>query len=189
MRIVSWTTNMWNIIMALCLMMFLLSCNSHKEEASLFSYQGKYPDESAQNITITMSDSGTVSFVVSTPILNRYYLDTINYIDCPEGIKIVSYTEWGEKQAVITADYAICENNSVYRATRNVTICDVIKGDTLETEEIIWDQRTRTIYSNVLVKQKKADGSVNYGDGFTADERFTRYTIFHPRGEMNGFEF
>ena len=180
---------MWNIIMASCLMMFLLSCNQHKEGASLFSYHGKYPDESAQNITITMSDSGKVSFVVSTPILNRYSLDTIKYVDCLEGIQITSYTEFGDKQAVVTADYAICENNSVYKALHNVRICDVIKGDTLETEEIIWDQRTRTIYSNVLVKQKKADGSVNYGDGFTADERFTKYTIIHPRGEMNGFDF
>jgi len=189
MHIGSWTVNMRNIIMTLCLMVFLVSCKDHKEEAQLFSYHGKYPDESAENITITMSDSGTVSFVVSTPILNSYSSDSIPYTDCPEGIKIVSYTEWGEKQAIITADYAAYENNSIYRASKNVVIRDVIKGDTLETDEIIWDQRTRTIYSNVLVKQKKADGSINYGDGFTADERFTKYTIIHPRGEMSGFDF
>jgi len=189
MQIGSWTVNMRNIIMILCLMVFLLSCKDHKEEAQLFSYNGKYPDESAENITITMSDSGKVSFVVSTPILNSYSSDSIPYTDCPEGITIVSYTEWGEKQAIITADYAAYENNSIYRASKNVVIRDVIKGDTLETEEIIWDQRTRSIYSNVLVKQKKADGSINYGDGFTADERFTKYTIIHPRGEMSGFDF
>ncbi len=175
--------------MTIGLMVFLISCNKDKEGSKLLSYQGKYPDESAQNITITISDSGIVSFVVSTPILNRYASDTVNYTDCPEGITITSYTESGNKQAIITADYASYENNSVYRASKNVVIKDVIKGDTLETEEIIWDQRTRTIYSNALVKQKKADGSVNYGDGFTADERFTKYTIIHPRGEMNGFDF
>lgn len=178
-----------NTIMTCCLMVFLISCHKNKEGSELFCYQGKYPDESAQNITITMSDSGKVSFEVTTPILNHYNTDTLNYSDCPEGIKIVSYTDWGEKQAVITADYASYVNNAVYRASKNVVIYDVIKGDTLETEEIIWDQRSRTIYSNVLVKQKKADGSVNYGDGFTADERFTKYTIVHPRGEMNGFDF
>jgi hypothetical protein len=30
---------------------------------------------------------------------------------------------------------------------------------------------------------------VNYGDGFDADERFTRYTIIHPHGEMVGYDF
>ena len=77
----------------------------------------------------------------------------------------------------------------MYKASKNVVIIDVLKGDTLRTEEIIWDQRRRMIYSNVLVKQTKADGSVNYGDGFEADERFTKYTIFHPRGEMAGLDF
>lgn len=188
MQSLSWMT-LKNTIMTFCLMVFLISCNRHSDKVELFSYQGKYPDESAENITITMSDSGKISFMVTTPILNHYASGNDNYTDCPEGIKIVSFTEWGEKQAIITADYAAYENNSVYRASKNVVIHDVIKGDTLETDEIIWDQRTRTIYSNVLVKQKKADGSVNYGDGFTADERFTKYTIVHPRGEMNGFDF
>ena len=90
---------------------------------------------------------------------------------------------------MLTADYACNVNNTKYRASKNVVIIDLIKRDTLETEEIIWDQRRKTIYSNVLVKQKKADGSVNYGDGFEADERFTRYTIIHPHGEMAGLDF
>ena len=40
-----------------------------------------------------------------------------------------------------------------------------------------------------IITPMNADGSVNYGDGFTADDRFTRYTIIHPRGVMTGFEF
>jgi hypothetical protein len=54
---------------------------------------------------------------------------------------------------------------------------------------VIWDQRRRSIYSTQPVRQVKRDGSVNYGDGFDADERFTRYTIIHPHGEMAGYDF
>lgn len=177
-----------NIIMALCLMMFFVACGDRNKNVKLLEYNGKYPDESAENMTITMSDDGITSFIVTTPLLNSYAGDS-TYTDCPKGITAVSYNEAGQKQAILTADYACISNNNFYRASKNVVIRDIIKGDTLETEEIIWDQRTRTIYSNKLVKQKKADGSVNYGDGFTADERFTKYTIIHPHGEMTGLDF
>ncbi|MCQ2284186.1 MAG: hypothetical protein MJZ57_04730 [Bacteroidales bacterium] len=175
-------------MMALCLMMFFVSCGNRHKKVELLEYNGKFPEESAENMCITMSDGGKTSFIVKTPLMNSYAGDSV-YSDCPKGITAISYNESGQKQAILTADYACIINNAVYRACNNVVIRDVIKGDTLETQEIIWDQRQRTIYSNVLVKQKKADGSVNYGDGFTADERFTKYTIIHPRGEMNGLDF
>lgn len=169
-------------------MMFFVACNLKEKQSGLLEYHGKYPDESAENITLTVSDSGVVSFIVKAPVFNTYRQDSA-YTDYPEGITAISYNEAGVQQAILTADFACNINNTMYKASKNVVIIDVLKGDTLETEEIIWDQRKRMIYSNVLVKQSKADGSVNYGDGFEADERFTKYTIFHPHGEMAGLDF
>ena len=174
--------------MASCLMMFFVSCDKHSKEKKLLEYNGKFPDESAENMVITMSDSGQTCFIVRAPLMNSYSGDSA-YMDCPKGITIVSYNDFGQKQAILTAGYACVVNNAMYKASQHVVIRDIIQGDILETEEINWDQRTRTIFSNVLVKQTKADGSVNYGDGFTADEQFTKYTIIHPRGEMTGFDF
>lgn len=174
--------------MALCLMMFFVCCGRKDKNSGLLEYQGKFPDESAENVTLTVSDSGIVSFIVKAPIFNTYRTDS-TYVDYPEGITAISYTEHGQQQAILTANYACNINNSMYKASKNVVIVDMLKGDTLKTEEIIWDQRRRMIYSKVLVKQTKSDGSVNYGDGFEADERFTKYTIFHPRGEMAGLDF
>ena len=174
--------------MALCLMMFFISCHQKSKESVLFEYEGKYPDESAENMVLTMSDSGVVSFILDAPLMNRYYGDS-TFADFPKGIKVTSFTEYGQKQAELSADYACEVNGSKYKATKKVVIIDVIKGDTLRTEEIEWNQLTRTVLSNKLVKQTKADGSVNYGDGFTADDRFTRYTIIHPRGELAGYDF
>ncbi|MBO7585791.1 MAG: LPS export ABC transporter periplasmic protein LptC [Bacteroidales bacterium] len=169
-------------------MMFFIACHKENKSSVLYEYEGKFPDESAENMVLTMSDSGMVSFILETPLLNRYYGDT-TYADFPKGIKVVSYNEYGQRQAMLTADYAIEINNTQYTASKNVVIVDLVKGDTLKTEEIQWNQLSRTVRSDVLVKQIKADGSVNYGDGFTADDRFTKYTIIHPRGEMAGFDF
>jgi len=170
-------------------MMLFAACNSENRNSQLLEFEGKYPDESAENMTITVSDSGKTVFIVKTPMLNRYNSPDSTYLDCPKGIVIHSFNDYGRKQAVITANYACQVNNNLYKATDNVIIYDLISGDSVITDEVIWDQRKRSIYSTKTVKQVKRDGSVNYGDGFNADERFTRYTIIHPHGEMVGYDF
>ena len=111
-------------------------------------------------------------------------------MDCPKGITITSYTEDGQPQSRLTADYAISyENEMRMEASKNVVITDLIKNESIETEQIIWDKKRRRIFSNVEVCQKKADGTVNYGDGFDADERFTKYSVRNPRGEMLAKDF
>lgn len=178
-----------NIIGFLCLMMFFVACHHTQKDSILYEYKGRYPDESAENMHIVMSNNGKLNFIIETPLLNRYNSSSEKYADCPQGIKILSYNEAGEQQAILTAKYAKELNNTTYKASKDVVIIDLIKGDTLRTEEITWDKLTHTIFSNTLVKQTKTDGSVNYGDGFTADDLFTHYTILHPRGEISGFDF
>ena len=170
-------------------MMLFAACDSKSQNAQLLEFEGKYPDESAENITITVSDSGQTAFIVTTPMLNRYDNPDTSYLDCPKGITIVSFNDFGRKQAIVTANYACQINNNLFKATGNVVIYDIVNGDSVITEEVIWDQRRRSIYSTKQVKQVKRDGSVNYGDGFDADERFTKYTIIHPHGEMVGYDF
>lgn len=83
------------------------------------------------------------------------------------------------------ADYAInAERDMHLEAQKNVIITNLKKGDTIKTEKIVWDKRTRRIYSDVPVRQIRADGTVYNGDGFDADEKFTRYTVRNPRGEI-----
>ena len=177
-----------SIIIASCIMMLFAACKPKDSHSQLLEYEGKFPDESAENMTITVSDSGRTSFIVNTPMLNRYNEDT-SFVECPKGLLITSFNDYGRKQAVITADYACQIKNYLFKASGNVIIYDIVSGDSVMTEEVIWDQHQRSIYSTKAVKQVKSDGSVNYGDGFEADERFTKYTFIHPHGEMVGYDF
>jgi LPS export ABC transporter protein LptC len=106
-------------------------------------------------------------------------------MDCPKGITIISYDDWSEKQSKMSADYAVSIDKTQFmEAHKNVVIVDLKKNEKIETEQIIWDKKTKKIYSNVRVRQTKADGTVNIGEGFVADERFTKYTVFKPVGEV-----
>jgi len=149
----------------------------------LLEYDGKFPDESARNIELIMSENGQITFTLYAPVMNKYYNDN-PYMDFPEGIMVTSYTN-GEKQSTLKADYAINEERiGRMEASKNVVIIDLIKQESILTEKIIWDKMNKRIFSDVEVTQIKADGTVNKGDGFESDERFTKYTIRKPRGEI-----
>ena len=162
-----------------------LSCGTQEfSKNQLLTFDGKFPDESATNVELTFSDSGRVNFEIFAPLLNKYNGDHY-YMDCPQGVKIISYDSRGEQEAILTSDYAISEESPQRMEARtHVVITNVKNGDTLKTEKIIWDKGSQRIYSDVEVRQIRSDGTVNIGDGFDADERFTKYTVRNPRGEI-----
>ena len=171
-------------IIALAVVVLFFSCSKKSEPVVLKECNGKFPNESATDIHMLFSDEGVTSFELFAATLNKYIGDTV-YMDCPDGITIYAYDEWGERQSMLTADYAISvEIPPRMEASKNVVIKDLVKNEMIETEQIIWDKNKQIIYSVVPVKQTKADGTVNYGDGFEADEHFTKYRVFNPRGEM-----
>jgi len=149
----------------------------------MFEYNGKFPDESARNIEIIMSEDGQITLTLYAPIMNKYYGNN-PYTDFPEGITVSSYTN-GDKHSTLTADYAISEELSQrYEAQGNVVIVDLVKEESILTEKIIWDKINKRIYSNVEITKIKADGTIDKGDGFESDEKFTKYSIKNPRGEI-----
>ena len=166
-------------------MVFFVSCSTDFKKVVALEYEGKFPDESATDIEIVMSEEGQINFILFTPILNKYIDTDDPFIDCPKGVTITSFDGYGEKQSVLTADYAISmDKTGLMEARHNVVITDLKKNETIETEKIVWDKQNRRIYSDVEVRQTKADGTVHRGDGFDADERFTKYSIKNPRAEI-----
>ena len=161
----------------------IVACSNNSQEVTILEYAGKFPDESARNIEYIMSEEGQITFTLYAPVMNKY--DGENpYFDFPEGIKVSSYTN-GEVHSTLTADYAISEERTQrMEAQKNVVIVDLVKQETILTEKIIWDQKNKQIYSDVEITQIKADGTINKGDGFEADEKFTKYAIRNPRGEI-----
>jgi LPS export ABC transporter protein LptC len=149
----------------------------------MLEYDGKFPDESARNIEITMSEEGQITFTLYAPLMNKYFGDN-PYFDFPEGITISSFSN-GEKHSTLTAKYAISEERiQRYEAQGDIVIVDLIKQESILTEKIIWDQKNKRIYSDVEITRIKADGTISHGDGFESDERFTKYTITKPRHEI-----
>lgn len=58
------------------------------------------------------------------------------------------------------------------------------KNEKLNTEHLIWNERTKKIYSDDFVKITTPD-EIIFGNGFEADQDFSRYKIMKIKGTIN----
>ncbi len=167
-------------IVIIFMITMLFGCKNDIAKVNSLTSEEKIPDEQTQNVTIVYSDSGNIQFVL-TSILMRTFIVSDPYTEFPSGLKIVSYDSKQKPKTTLTANYAIRYDGRKYmEAKSKVVIINHQDNERIETESIIWDQKQRKIYSDVFVKRTNANG-ILFGDGFDADETFSRYTIRNPR--------
>ncbi len=65
---------------------------------------------------------------------------------------------------------------------QNVKLINV-KGDTLSTEYLVWDEVKEKIYTDKFVKITTADQLI-YGDGLVSNQNFTEYRITNVKGNI-----
>ncbi len=160
----------------------LFACENSMKTINLISNSDTLPAESARDIEVIYSDSGKMLIKLIAPKLDRFQKKDEPYMEFPEGLKLLFYDSAMNVKTQLTANYGISwENKKLMEVKNNVVITDFEKVETLNTEQIIWNQKIRKIYSEVFVKRTTPDG-VLYGDGFDADESLRTYKLRNPRG-------
>ena len=163
--------------------MALISCENDLEKVKLYSKGEAMPQESAKNIKIIRSDSGHVQVELMAHVLN-YYETENPYIEMPNGLHAVFYNEKMEVRSTLDADYGIrYEKEQRMEARKNVSVVNE-KGDRLNTEHLIWDEKKEKLLSNEFVKITTGN-EIIYGNGFEANQDFSKYKIFNIKGTIS----
>jgi LPS export ABC transporter protein LptC len=170
-------------IFFLCIILFLYSCENDLEKVKLYSKGKDSPQESAKSIKILYSDSAHVEVELTAPVLNHYITEN-PYIEMPKGLHAVFYDNQLEVKSKLDADYGIrYEREQKMEARKNVTVINE-KGEKLNTEHLIWDERKEKLYSNEFVKITTKD-EIIFGNGFEANQDFSKYKIFNIKGTIS----
>jgi len=161
----------------------LCGCENDLEKVKLYSKGKLIPQESAKGIKIIYSDSARVKVELTAPVMNRYETDN-PYIEMPKGLHATFYNERMEVKSSLDARYGIrYEREKRMEARRNVVVINE-KGDRLETEHLVWDERKEKLMSDNFVKITTKD-EIIFGNGFEANQDFTRYRIFNIKGTIS----
>ncbi|MES2622456.1 MAG: LPS export ABC transporter periplasmic protein LptC [Bacteroidota bacterium] len=161
---------------------FLTSCKNSFEDVKLITSRANVKIEKGEDVEINYSDNGVVRIQASGPVVTRYNSEK-PYLEFSNGIQILFYNETHAVDSKLTAKYATAIENSKSMTARDSVVVINNKGEILNTDELIWDEDKKIIYSNSFVKITTAD-EIIYGNGMTANENFTDYVIKHITGTI-----
>lgn len=161
----------------------LFACNNDLQTYNNLISADSIPDIMARDLEIIKSDSGLIRAKLSCPLMYRYDGDK-PYLEFPEGLTAIFYGKDEQIETTLRADYGIrYEKERKLIARGNVIVVNLAKNEELHTEELIWDQRKKLIYSDVAIKIISKN-DVMYGSGITSDEQFDEYEIINPHGKV-----
>lgn len=177
------TSNMNKLWLCLFCFAFLLSCNDD-EEAKKIVQKPSFATETGEGITLTYTDSGQVKARLKSPLMQHFSMSAKPYTLMPKGVEGTFYDANKNAASFAYADIGIYYEKEKYLVMKqNVRLINV-KGDTLSTEYLVWDEVKEKIYTDKFVKITTPDQLI-YGDGLVSNQNFTEYRITNVKGNIN----
>ncbi|MDQ3278282.1 MAG: LPS export ABC transporter periplasmic protein LptC [Bacteroidota bacterium] len=158
----------------------LVSCENDMEVVNNTN-ERKPSIEEAFNITSYLSANGQLRAKLTAPYMKRYTLDT-SYLEFSRSLHVNFYDSAGKVESQVNALYGkyLESQSKVY--LRDSVVAFNVKGDTLRTPDLWWDQNNKKFYTDKVVRFKSASKIIYGGKGFEADQDLSNYTIFKPTG-------
>jgi LPS export ABC transporter protein LptC len=169
---------------ALCICMLLVSAceNSLSDIRKIASKEEEKPISRSTGVDVIYSDSAKVKARLITPLMIELDDPKSPYQEMPKGVKITFYDDNLKEKGTITSDYAIRlekENKITFR--KNVVATNA-QGETFKSEELIYDQTSKKIYTNKPVQINMGNGDVMQGVGANSNESLYPWHIEQSTG-------
>ncbi len=155
--------------------------NDDKQLKDLF--EKRIMVEEATDIVSHISQDGRRKASLKAPLMLRYQADTV-YIDFPKSLHVDFY-DLNEKRE----SYLDAKTGKYFESLNKVLLRDSVvfislKGDTLRTVELWWNQETKKIYTDSTVQIHTINKQIYGGRGFEAMQDFSQRIIKYPTGMM-----
>ena len=162
--------------------------NDLKKIKEISAKESEKPLQQTTGVDVIYSDSAKVKMRLQTPLLIEYNDTAKNskpYQITPKGIKITFYDTTRLEAGNIVADSSIrYPKLNITEFHKNVVATNSV-GETFKSEELIWDQGKKIIYSNQPVQIIMAGGDMINGINFTSDEKLTHPVFGQSSGIFN----
>ncbi|MCB2410406.1 LPS export ABC transporter periplasmic protein LptC [Hymenobacter sp. BT178] len=158
------------------------SCQKKDAEVAAKPVVYKGPMAETNNVLTLLSDSAKLQIRLTAPLEQTFETGDQIY---PKGVKVSFYGEGG-KTVINTlegkyAKYDKAKNFYVVRG--DVKVANQVKQQKMNTEELFYDRVKATIYTKPETKVRvETLTEVLTGNGLTATQDFSRYSILHPTG-------
>jgi len=167
-------------------MLSLNACeNSLNDIQKIASKEEDKPISRSTDLDIIYSDSAKVKMRLLTPLMIEMDDKKKAYQEMPNGVKVIFFDETLKEKGNITSKYAIrLEKENTITFRKNVVASNA-QGETFKSEELIYDQTAKKLYSTKPVQITMANGNVMNGTGFNSNESLYPWHIDNSKGIFN----
>jgi len=171
-------TNELFLAAAITCCFFICSCVNDPKEIATLTEKKVLIDE-GKNIVSYLSQRGELKAKLTAPVMNRYTTDKTDtvYFLFPNTLHSDFYDSTGKRESWLDAKHGkyFQTENKVYLWDSVVVIN--IKGDTLKTPDLWWDQNTKMFYTDKLAYYFTTDKRITASKGIEATQDFSHVTF------------
>ncbi|MEM7186765.1 MAG: LPS export ABC transporter periplasmic protein LptC [Bacteroidota bacterium] len=149
----------------------LFACEGNYSNVKRLSMKDNLPVSEGKNVKLVYTDSGKVVANLITPRLLDYSNFEFGYQEFPDGLE-VQFFEDGE-MSTVKADFAMRYPETGIVDLRNNVELVTADGNTLNADQLYWDQQNKWVFTDQPYRITFNDGSYNDGASFDANEDFT----------------
>jgi hypothetical protein len=150
--------------------LLLAACeNDLNKIKQVSALQVSQPIDTTRGAELIYSDSAIVKAKILTPLMIKYTTDK-PYYKMPDGVKVIHYDVYTQEDGNIVADSGVYRiNEKIIEFHKNVVVTDA-KGRTFKSDELIWDQVKKIIYSTKPVQMANKEGDSMNSVSFKSDD-------------------
>lgn len=170
------------LIPFLILTFYFTACNSGPE-VDFTKKKSDFPDRTLVNAHIYYKDSGRIVLDLRSPLIEEYSMVDTPYTVFPKGLELDFYNKRSDTPGYLRANWATTsEARGWYEGRGDVVVINE-KGDTLKTQKLFWNKKTRKIFTQdtVFLISKTGD-SLQANNGLEATDDLKEYTLFNNQG-------
>lgn len=162
----------------------LFSCVNDLDSVRRISLKPNDPDERTTGLELFYTDSGIAKIEVFAKLAETFSKPK-QVIQFKDGLKVNFYNDEGEIFSILTALYGeIYQETGIIIVRDSVVLFNPNKKKRLLTEELIWQQKDSTIYTEKAVTIKTPE-ALFYGDGIRTKQDFSASDMLKPKGTIN----
>lgn len=161
----------------------IFSCQTNPQKMEALVKDLEEPVVISEDVEWFYTKNGLASHRLTSPKVLRFEGQK-EYIEFPSGLEVFSFNVHGEDEAFMKSDYAIQHLDDKTIEAKGGVLLENLKGEKLETEFLVWDEKRGQIFTEELVKITK-QGQLIIGEGFESNTSFSKYTLKNSRGIIN----
>lgn len=161
----------------------VFSCQTNPQKMEALVKDLEEPVVVSQDVEWFYTKNGIASHRLISPKVLRFGGQK-EYIEFPLGLEVFSFNVHGEQEAFMKSDYAIQHLDDKTIEAKGGVLLENFKGEKLETEFLVWDEKQEQIFTESIVNITKK-GQLIIGEGFESNTSFSKYTLKNSRGIIN----